>query len=363
MRKVLFSLMVLSLVPALAGAAISNPDGFEGYALTTDWIPTVIGEGWIRYGETGDPAEGNSVEIADGSLAGNTTQVLKMDSGTNGENLAYEWYANVADADVPLTKTSFDFAATEILFGSEYRLNVARVGIGTWPGYASWSIMVAYGSWWGGGPGIPYAKLQTWDHNEPGDIAVFNNEDILGAFDEITGDFEPGNEVWYAVEVEEDNVLSKTRVRIYDKSTSPGAEEGWTSWLAHNSSEQGLDFATGGKVWSYTNGVAEWDNFSMTEEPVVTCNPGDANNDTLVSADDYASVQGAFGNTGAIGIPGDANCDGLVSADDYASVQGNFGATYGGAPIPEPATIGLLAIGGLAMLRRSSAQVLRRRRS
>ena len=93
------------------------------------------------------------------------------------------------------------------------------------------------------------------------------------------------------------------------------------------------------------------DNITAIPEP---CNAGDANSDNLVSADDYASVQGAFGNTGDIGIPGDANCDGLVSADDYASVQSNFGTTYGagGATLPEPATLALLAIGGLAMLRR-----------
>ena len=54
-------------------------------------------------------------------------------------------------------------------------------------------------------------------------------------------------------------------------------------------------------------------------------------------------------------LPGDANVDGLVSADDYASVQTNFGATSGlggETPVPEPGTLSLLTIGGLAMLRR-----------
>jgi hypothetical protein len=157
---------------------------------------------------------------------------------------------------------------------------------------------------------------------------------------------------WWTCEVEEDNVLSKTRARIYEKGTSPGDEEGWTSWLDHHSSIHGLDYSTGGKVVVRSQGEMEYGNFSMTQESYDTCNAGDANNDNLVSADDYASVQGAFGNTGDIGISGDANCDGLVSADDYASVQSNFGTTYGGATVPEPATLSLLVIGGLAMLRR-----------
>ncbi len=91
--------------------------------------------------------------------------------------------------------------------------------------------------------------------------------------------------------------------------------------------------------------------------------PGDANGDGMVSADDYGSVQANFGNTGDSWIPGDANGTGTVSADDYASVQLNFGNTLemGGATVPEPATLSLLVMGGLVMLRRRSAQVLRRR--
>ena len=70
-------------------------------------------------------------------------------------------------------------------------------------------------------------------------------------------------------------------------------------------------------------------------------------------------------------IPGDTNDDKVVDAADYITLKKNFGppvlaapiqgglslltsgmAPVGGAPIPEPATLGLLAIGAMAMLRR-----------
>ncbi len=81
--------------------------------------------------------------------------------------------------------------------------------------------------------------------------------------------------------------------------------------------------------------------------------PGDANGDGVVSAADYASVQANFGDAGDLG---DANGDGVVSAADYSSVQANFGAAAGAEAIPEPATMGLLAIGGTAMLKRKRKQ-------
>ena len=79
--------------------------------------------------------------------------------------------------------------------------------------------------------------------------------------------------------------------------------------------------------------------------------PGDANHDGVVSAGDYAAVQANFGNVGE-GIIGDANGDGVVSAGDYASVQANFGTVVSGETVPEPATMCILCMGALALMRR-----------
>ena len=163
MRKVLISLMMLSLVPALVRAGVTNPEGFEGYALTDAWDPTVIGEGWLRFGQNGDPHVSNSVEIAVGSEAENTTQVLKVDSTGNGENLSAEWFGNVADSAAgPVTTTTLQFMPDIGYGGTEYRMWITRQS-GVYWAY-SWTVLIGRGNdiWW---PGDDF-YLQTYDFNE-----------------------------------------------------------------------------------------------------------------------------------------------------------------------------------------------------
>ncbi len=101
------------------------------------------------------------------------------------------------------------------------------------------------------------------------------------------------------------------------------------------------------------NGTVPWPDTLEMVYAITVVIEGDANKDGVVSAADYAAVQANFGHTGDVGIPGDANFDGVVSAADYASVQANFGNTVpaGASAAPEPATLCLLTIGSVAMLR------------
>jgi autotransporter-associated beta strand protein len=87
--------------------------------------------------------------------------------------------------------------------------------------------------------------------------------------------------------------------------------------------------------------------------------PGDANRDKVVDAADYITVKQNFGMTGATWSQGNFT-DGLggtgtVDWDDLQILMANFGKTLGAPATPEPATLGLLAIGALALLRRRRA--------
>ena len=83
--------------------------------------------------------------------------------------------------------------------------------------------------------------------------------------------------------------------------------------------------------------------------------PGDADRDGDVDAADYIALKTNMGQpTGATTADGDFDDDGDVDWDDLQILQGNYGAGSPGATgtIPEPATLGLLAFGAMAILRR-----------
>jgi len=105
----------------------------------------------------------------------------------------------------------------------------------------------------------------------------------------------------------------------------------------------------------------EWENspkgyvVTVVSEPPT---PGDTNGDNIVNDLDYDNLLAQFG--GAPGVESaDFNADGLVDLADFALQRGNFGFGVFPAPdsefaaaIPEPATLSLLTLGCLAVLRR-----------
>ncbi|HET6428374.1 MAG TPA: CotH kinase family protein [Phycisphaerae bacterium] len=82
--------------------------------------------------------------------------------------------------------------------------------------------------------------------------------------------------------------------------------------------------------------------------------PGDANRDGTVGIADLSALADHYGAAGATWEQGDFNGDGIVGIADLSTLADNYGHP-GAAAVPEPAALGLLAAGALALL-------LRRRR-
>jgi MYXO-CTERM domain-containing protein len=73
---------------------------------------------------------------------------------------------------------------------------------------------------------------------------------------------------------------------------------------------------------------------------------GDSNMDDSVNFTDYQILERNFGLTGSW-AEGDCNFDGAVNFTDYQALERDFGQS-----VPEPGGLALLALGGLAALRR-----------
>ena len=85
--------------------------------------------------------------------------------------------------------------------------------------------------------------------------------------------------------------------------------------------------------------------------------PGDVNGDGSVGGADLTTILTNWGTSGATYEQGDLNGDGTVSGLDYSEVITNWGSASLSpepAAIPEPATLAVLLLGGLALLRRKA---------
>lgn len=91
--------------------------------------------------------------------------------------------------------------------------------------------------------------------------------------------------------------------------------------------------------------------------------PGDADLSGTVDFNDFLSLQNDYGSSGDW-AQGDFNYDGVVDYNDYLMLQANYGRTptgadpsigaapYIAAPTPEPAAVGLVALGAVGLFSR-----------
>ena len=140
--------------------------------------------------------------------------------------------------------------------------------------------------------------------------------------------------------------------------TGPWKKQPWNFSHGRGSTTFGLPFtapvAAGFFVWGSSGGIV--DNF-ISGHPLLA-NQGDFDGDGDIDGNDFLIWQNNFPrNDGeAISFIGDATGDGNVDGDDFLIWQNSFPYPAALSKTPEPASLGLLALGGLLMLRRRAVR-------
>ncbi|KKN86410.1 hypothetical protein LCGC14_0269650 [marine sediment metagenome] len=233
---------------------------------------------------------------------------------------------------VPFSSWPFEIWKAE-LTGPGQPLHWWNTQVGVTPP-AQDTIYIAGGTYWSppGTPGLTFTLRIVYDEViDPATIGWSLNTtidyDILGDFTiplpPVPGDFDGDRDV----DTDDINLLCDNMGDpAYDVDGDDDADEDDMIYLIQNLVE-------------LTDGVR------------VGTKRGDFNLDGFVDGTDLALMKTAFGQPLMDYADGNANCDDFVDGTDLAILKINFGFIADPA-VPEPVTIGLLALGGLAMLRR-----------
>ncbi len=177
---------------------------------------------------------------------------------------------------------------------------------------------------------------------DPAVWAFFGTNDAIVTVDNGTS-LEPGAEAW--------TLISNGAMELPDERGVLGTPSVFNNEASYTSYRLiFLGLKDGGAANSM-----QIDEIQFYDDDVPTL--GDTNGDDVVDLLDYYAVRDHLGQVDQSRANGDVTFDGKVNLDDYILVRDQFPLHNGGdslaSAIPEPASLLLMGLGSLAMLKRS----------
>jgi len=355
-----------------------NPEYTDG--ITPDLLPDILNMGWTSTGVgSNDVAvmdNGDGVILAGSAHEGdpNSTRakyvVFDRSAGTNGE------FDPVSRFVTGLFAQTLGNAAGKGLYTAErWQTSVAMNGTGS--GVMVW--MVRTGDVATGQTDVVARRFTL------GDVEGIATLAFTDATEWLVNEVTTADQYWPRVAIDDDGRFVTTWTdddgNLYGRAFNEdgtglpqfrinpaiptGTERYRAASVAVNKDGQGnMDF-----VLTYTynpnpdrnQGGVEADNHAFaiigSALKAVVQLPGDLDHDCDVDIFDWAIFQPNYGKSGMTPDQGDLDGDTDIDIFDWAIFQPNYGKTCGGEPVPEPATLILLAAGSAIL------PILRRRRS